>query len=52
MTGRHTILPVHGEGDRKAVEGGRCMEHDLRRITPSVSRGATATSPQTGRIQP
>jgi hypothetical protein len=45
------ILPACGEGDREAVEGVRVLA--LRRqatIAPSVSRFATATSPQVGRI--
>lgn len=44
----YVILPVSGEGDREAVEGQNAS--DAHCHGPSVSRCATATSPQAGRI--
>jgi len=44
----YVILPVHGEGDREAVEGQFASNAHCH--GPSVSRCATTTSPQAGRI--
>ncbi|MBB4641520.1 hypothetical protein HNQ99_001829 [Rhizorhapis suberifaciens] len=50
--GTYAILPGRGRGTaRSAVEGARALTQGcIRRITPSVSRCAAATSPQAGRI--
>ena len=51
MVGALSILPVHGEGDREAVEGARLTrEFCVLTGSPSVARCARATSPQVGRI--